>query len=144
MLARITWMERLVIDLPRPANQSKLHAHIQWLRTSDAHPPNWNIYAQYCRGEQRWLATHSCYEIEAKLSPIAIFEMGGRPVKHKAVFVLTSHALTLEPDRFTGPHLMTIVEASNYIGFSASHYYMLPSSNLDVHRLRSCILISSD
>ena len=65
--------------------------------------------------------------------------MSGRPLDHKAVYVLTSHSLAYELVRFTGPHLMTIVEASTYIGFSVSHFYMLPSSNLDVLRLRSRI-----
>ena len=94
-LARITWMVGLVVYLPPPANQASLHAYIQWLRTSDVNPPNWNVYDQYCRGEQRWLATHSCYEIASELSPIAVFEMNGRPVDHKAVFMLTSHSPTL-------------------------------------------------
>ena len=132
-------MEGLMADLRLPANQDMLHVYIQWLRTSDVNPPNWHFYDQYFRGEQRWLATHKCHERATMLSPMAIFEMSGRPMDHNAIFVLTSHFLTLEPDRFTGTHRMTIAEASNYIGISTSHYNMLPSSNLDAHRLRSCI-----
>ena len=42
-LARITWVEGLVADLPPPANQDSLHAYIQWLRTSDVNPPNFHL-----------------------------------------------------------------------------------------------------
>ena len=70
---------------------------------SDVTPSNWNVYDQYRRGEQRWLSTHSCYEMVVKRSPMAIFDMCGRPVDHKAVFVLLSHLIEFELNRFTGP-----------------------------------------
>ena len=34
---------------------------------------------------------------------------------------------------------MKIVDASNYVGLTRGHFYLLPSSMLDAHRLRSCI-----
>ena len=62
---RIQLMEGLVTDLPPPANQAKLHSNIQWLRISDANPPNWDDHDSYCKGEQRWMAAHMCYDIAA-------------------------------------------------------------------------------
>ena len=107
--------------------------------TSDVDPPNWNRYSNYCRGEQRWLGNHSCYETSDKLSPMAIFTMIDRPVDHQAVYELSSHSLAYELGRFTGANLVKVVDASNYVGFTPGHVYLLPSSMLDIHRLRSCI-----
>ena len=123
--ARITWMEGLVANLAPPANQSRLHTYIQWLRTSDVEPPKWNWYSNYCRGEQRWMGNLSCYEIAVKLSPMAFFTMIGFPVDHQTVFQLSSHSLAHELGRFTGPNLVKKVEASNFTGLSTSHSYLL-------------------
>ena len=100
-LARIRWMECLVENLTPPASQAKIHTYIQWVRTSDVNSPNWNYYDQYRRGEKRWLATHSYYEIATKLSPMEIFNMCGHPIDHTAVFVLLSHSVEFKLDRFT-------------------------------------------
>ena len=81
------------------------------------------------------MATHMIYDIAVSLTPMVIFAMIGRPVDHKAMFELVSHSLALGLDRFTGANLLTIATASNYIGFSARHFYLLPSSNLDERRL---------
>ena len=62
-LERIRWMEDLVINLPFSLNQAKLHFYIQCLRTSDVNSPNWDDCENYYRGEQRWMATHMCYDI---------------------------------------------------------------------------------
>ena len=93
---------------------------------SDVNPPNWNVYEEYRRGEQRWLATHSCYEIAAKLSPMAVFEMCGCPVHHKAVLVLISHSVEFELDRFTGPNLLRklrqpLITLESWLGTSIMH-----------------------
>ena len=69
---------------------------------------------------------------------MAFFTMINRPVDDQAVYELSSHSLAYELDRFTGANLGKIVEASNYIDLSTSHFYFLPSSMLDAHRLRSC------
>ena len=138
-VARIAWMKGLVTNLAPPANQSQLQSYIQWLRTSDTDPPNWNWYAHYCRGEQRWLGNHSCYETAATLSPMAIFTRIDRSEEHQGIFQLSSHSLANELGRFTGPNLVKIVEASNYISLTPGHYYLLPSSMLDVQRLQSYI-----
>ena len=114
---------RIFTNLAPPANQSRLHT---------------SVY-NYSRGEQRWLGNHSCYETAATLSPMAIFTMIGRPVDHQAVHELSSHSLSYELGRFTGANLVKIVDASNYVGLTPGHFYLLPSSALDAHRLRSCI-----
>ena len=117
-------MESLVTDLLPPANRAKLHTYIQWSRSSDMNPPNSDVYDQYHRGEQRRLATHSCYDIatKTKLSLMSIFAMSGHLVDHKAVFVLLSLSASFEQDRFTRPNLLKIVEASDCIGWSARHF----------------------
>ena len=40
MLARIRWMEGLVVGQPSPANQARLLMYIEWLKTSDVNPPD--------------------------------------------------------------------------------------------------------
>ena len=65
--------------------------------------------------------------------------MIGRPVEHKVVYEFINHSLALELRRFTGTDLLQIASASNYLGFSSRHFYMLPLWNLDEHRLRSSI-----
>ena len=124
---------------PSRANQKRLLRYIEWLKTSDEEPGHWDDYAEYSRGESRWLDKDMCYDIAAKLTPMAIFTMVGHPAFNKAVYELSSHSVALELRRFTSTSLLHIAQASNYIGFSERHFYMLPSSNLDEHRLRSCI-----
>ena len=137
--ARIVWLERLLVTRTPPLDQSKLQAYIQWLRTSDTESPNWHWFPNYYRGQSRWLGNHDCYETALELSPMAIFTRIDRSEEHQGIFQLSSHSLAYELGRFTGPNLVKIVEASNYIGLSPGHFYLLPSSILDVQRLRSCI-----
>ena len=58
-----------------------------------------------------------CYNMAAKLTPMAIFAMVGRPLDHQAVYELTSHSIVLELTRFIGSSLLEITKASYYIGF---------------------------
>ena len=50
---------------------------------------------------------------------MAIFEMCVHQVEHKVVFALLNHLVSCELDRFTGPNLLKIAEASNNIEYSA-------------------------
>ena len=90
-------------------------------------------YDQYRRGELRWMGNNMCYNMAA------IFTMVGRPVDHHSIYEWTNHSIVFELIRFKDPSLLEITKASNYIGFVSKHSYMLPSSSLDEHRLRSCI-----
>ena len=73
-------------------------------------------------------------DVAEKLIPMAVFAMYGLPVEHKTAYDLVSHFLELI--RFTGANLLQFVSASNFIGFSTRHFYMLLSYNLDERRFR--------
>ena len=53
--------------------------------------------------------------------------------------MLLSHSVLLELERNTGSNQLKIAKAFNFIGYSARHFYMRPSSKLDEYRLRSYI-----
>ena len=60
-------MEGLVVDPPFPVNQARLLTHIEWLRTSDVNPPDWDNYDQYRRVKLRWMGNDMCYNMAAML-----------------------------------------------------------------------------
>ena len=124
---------------PFQENQTRLVRYTEWLKTSDVNLSNWDNYDEYRRGEMRWMGKEMCYNVAATLTPIAIFTMVGHPVDNKAVYELTSHSVAHELSRFKSSSLLQLALESNYIGFSERHFYMLPSSNLDEHRLRACL-----
>ena len=63
------------VELSPPTAYRVKPTFIQWLGASDVNPSNWDDYDNYCKGEQRWMAIHMCYDIAATLSPMAIFAM---------------------------------------------------------------------
>ena len=80
-----------------------------------------------------------CYNMAATLTPVAIFTMVGHPVDNNAAYELTSHSVAYELTRYTSSAILQLDRDSNYIGFSERHFHMLPSSNLDEHRLLACV-----
>ena len=121
-LERIRWMEDLVADLPTPNKPGKaiyLYPEVTnvWCKPANlgcSRPVPSGRAEQDVDSYVEWYGSHT-------ITNGNLWDEG-RPVEHKAVFVLISHSLYLELDRFKVFNLLKIKKASDHIGFPARQF----------------------